>query len=266
MPFGKARQLNTWITCPNPKPQARLRLFCFPYAGVGASIFHPWSRLLPPDIELCSIQLPGRESRLREAPYRQLLPLVESLSEALQPFLDKPFAFFGHSLGALICFETARYLRRHHSLEPAHLFVSGRRPPHLSNPEPPLHTLADLDFIQQVQRRYNGIPQAILQDRELMQLFLPILRADFQLFESYHYTDAPPLNCPISAFGGWQDRRVTEKELSHWRDQTLKTFNLKMFPGDHFFLQSARTFLLQALTKELALLLNSQTTETRTAC
>jgi medium-chain acyl-[acyl-carrier-protein] hydrolase len=263
MPFGKTYQPNPWITCPKPKPQARLRLFCFPYAGGGASIFHPWSKLLPPEIELCSIQLPGRESRLKETLFTQLLPLVESLSEALQPYLDKPFAFFGHSLGTLICFETARYLRRTYSLEPVHLFVAGRRPPHLPDPEPILHTLPDLEFIQQVQRRYNGIPQIILQDRELMQVFLPTLRADFQLFEDYHYTEALPFNCPISAFGGWQDQRVTEKELAGWRDQTLRTFSLQMFPGGHFFLQSMRTSLLQTLTREMALFLNSPTMESR---
>jgi medium-chain acyl-[acyl-carrier-protein] hydrolase len=258
MSSGKNTQLNPWIVCTNPKPQARLRLFCFPYAGAGASIFHSWSRLLPPEIELCSIQFPGREGRLKETPYRQLLPLVEALSEALQPYLDKPFALFGHSMGALISFETTRHLRQRYSLEPVHLFVSGRRPPHLADPEPILHTLPDLDFIQQVQRRYNGIPQVILQDRELMQLFLPVLRADFQLFESYHYTYAPPFNCPISAFGGRHDQRVTEKELASWRDQTLRTFNLQMFPGGHFFLQSVRASLLQALTKEIVLSLDSQ--------
>src|SRR5262245_60542657 len=127
---------STWTACPKPNPAARLRLFCFPYAGAGVTVFSPWARLLPPEIELHAVQLPGRETRRHEEPYKQFPPLVEALSAALQPHLDKPFAFFGHSLGALISFETACHLRRQYGLEPAYLFVAGRRSPQLPNPGP----------------------------------------------------------------------------------------------------------------------------------
>jgi medium-chain acyl-[acyl-carrier-protein] hydrolase len=243
---------NAWIACPKPNPTADLRLICFPYAGGGASAFSQWPKLLPPTVELWAVQLPGRETRLRERPYRQFPQLVEALAEALQPYLgDKPFALFGHSLGALICFETARFLCRQTAAQPVHLFVSGRRSPHLFDSAPPLHSLPDTLFIQRVQQRYNGIPAIILQDQELLDLFLPILRADFELLESYCYADEPPLNCPISAFGGYQDSQATELEVAGWRNQTRQAFTLTMLPGDHFFVQTARLQLIQAIVNSL---------------
>src|SRR5262245_28061439 len=129
---------SAWLLCPNKNPQARLQLFCFPYAGGGAAAFFPWGKQLPAEIELYAIRLPGRESRLREAPYLQLSPLIEDLAEVLLPYLREPFAFFGHSMGSLIAFEMARYLRRQHAPFPCYLFASGYRAPHLPNPIPPM--------------------------------------------------------------------------------------------------------------------------------
>lgn len=247
---------NTWTTCPKPNPEARLRLFCFPYAGVGASVYAQWAKLIPADVELHALQLPGRETRWREPAYRQFPPLIKALSEAIKPYLDKPFVFFGHSLGALISFETARYLRQLYGLEPVHMFVSARRSPQLPEPGPALHPLSDTAFISQIQQRYSGIPPVILQDQELMQLFLPILRADIELLESYQYSHNLPFNFPLSVFGGWEDKQATEQELLAWRSQTRNTFTLRMFSGGHFFLQTARSELLQALTQNLTPLLN----------
>jgi surfactin synthase thioesterase subunit len=246
-----ASSTNKWLSYPKPNPNASLRLFCFPYAGGGASVFSQWAKLLPPTIELYSIQLPGRETRWRESPYRQFPPLIEALVEALRPHLTKPFAFFGHSLGGLICFETARQLRRQGLPEPIHLVVSGRRPPHLPDPNTPLHHLPDATFIEQVQKRYNGIPQIVLQDRELRELFLPLLRADFELLESYRYIPESPFDYPISAFGGWQDSQAPESELACWHTHTRNAFAVTMFPGDHFFVQSARPVLIEMLIQLL---------------
>jgi medium-chain acyl-[acyl-carrier-protein] hydrolase len=248
--------ISAWTTCPKPNPGARLRLFCFPYAGAGASVFAQWARAMPAEIELHAVQLPGRETRLRETLYKQFPPLIEALSEALHPLLDKPFAFFGHSLGALISFETARRLRQQYGQEPSYMFVSARRSPRLPEPGPALHALPDAAFITQMQQRYNGIPQVILQDRELMQLFLPIIRADMELLEGYRYVDEQPFKCAFSAFGGWEDKQASEAELLAWRSQTLNSFTVKMFPGSHFFLQTARAELLQALTQYLRPFLN----------
>jgi medium-chain acyl-[acyl-carrier-protein] hydrolase len=128
---------DAWVLCPKPNPQARLRLFCFPYAGGGASRFRLWPDFLPPEVEVCAIQYPGREARLGESPFTQLSPLVQTLASALRLYLNLPFVFFGHSLGALACFELARQLRRQGQPEPLHLFVSGRRAPQVPNPDPP---------------------------------------------------------------------------------------------------------------------------------
>lgn len=250
-PNKSAVESNTWISCPNPNPQAPLRLFCFPYAGTGATAFFPWSKLLPPQIEFCLIHLPGREKRLRETPYTRLTPLVEALTDAFHSYLDKPFTFFGHSMGALVCFELARQLRRDYAVQPVHLFVSGRRAPQLPDPNPPLHPLPDSAFLQEIQRRYNGLPEIILQDPELKQLFLPILRADLTVIETYVHQPEIPLDCPISVFGGRQDKLATEEDLAAWRDQTQGPFSLRMFTGNHFFIQPAQKFLVQDLLDDL---------------
>lgn len=242
---------NRWVVCPQPNSEARLRLFCFPYAGAGAAIYHSWGRLLSPKIEVFSIRLPGREGRLREESYIHLVPLVEDLVEALYPYFDQPFAFFGHSLGALISFEVARKARKLYGLEPVHLFVSGRRAPQLLDPDPPLRHLPDAAFIEELQRRYDGIPQVVLEDNELMNLFLPVLRVDLTVLETYQYIPEAPLGCPITAFGGQQDKRTSQPELVAWSDQTHNTFRLQFFPGGHFFLQSTQSLLFSELNKDL---------------
>jgi len=241
-----------WVSCPKPKPQAKLRLYCLPYAGAGVAIFHQWLALLSPHVELCLVHLPGREKRLREAPYTQLGPLVEALAEALHGYFDKPFAFFGHSMGALICFELTRHLRRRYALQPVHLFVSAKRAPQIPDPNPPLHHLPDAVFLQALQQRYGPLPTILLQDPDLMQLFLPVLRADMAVIETYRYQEDSPLDCPISALGGRQDHVANEENLSGWRAQTHSKFNLAMFSGNHFYLQNTHTLLVQHLNDNLA--------------
>jgi len=241
---------HSWITCPFPNPQASLRLFCFPYAGGGALSFRGWGTQLPPAVEVCPIELPGRGMRLKEAPFTRLVPLVEAVVEALLPYLDKPFAFFGHSMGALISFEVARRLRRDQALNPVHLFVSGRRAPQWPDPDPPIHALPEAEFLGEL-RRLNGTPEAVLASRELMQLLLPVLRADFAVLETYRYEPASPLECPIAAFGGLQDPEVACETLEAWRQQTRSDFSLQMLPGDHFFLHTSQSLLWQALNHTL---------------
>lgn len=239
-----------WIAFRKPNAQARLRLFCFSYAGAGASIYRTWSDSLPADVEVCPVQLPGRGTRLEEAPFTQLAPLVEALAQALDPLLDKPFAFFGHSLGALVAFELARQLRRQSGVQPVRLFVSADFAPQVHHRERPIHALPEKEFLAELQR-LSGIPGKVLEEADLMQMMLPILRADFAVYETYAYSTEPPLNCPISTFGGLQDRRVSRGDLEGWRDQTSASFSLRMFPGDHFFWNTTQPLLLQALSQEL---------------
>jgi len=161
-----------------------------------------------------------------------------------------PFAFFGHSMGALISFELARQVRRRSGLSPVHLFVSGHRAPQIPDLNLPIHHLPEVAFIEKL-RCLNGTPESVLQNAELMQLVLPILKADFAICEKYIYSTEEPLDCPISAFGGLQDYKVSHDHLAAWHTQTSGCFTLGMFPGNHFFVQSARMQLLQAISQDL---------------
>jgi medium-chain acyl-[acyl-carrier-protein] hydrolase len=197
-----------------------------------------------------AVQLPGREQRLIDPPFTRLQPLVEELERVLEPYLDVPYALFGHSLGAFIVFELARALRRHHTPQPSYLFVAGSRAPQLPSKLPPIHALPDPEFLNGL-RRYEGTPEEALQHAELMELLLPTLRADFSLTETYHYLPEPLLQTPISVFGGLEDPVVETEELSAWREQTCGQFKLRLLPGDHFFVQSAREELLRAIVEDL---------------
>lgn len=243
-------QDNLWLVRPHPQPQADLRLFCFPYAGAGASIFASWVKQLPAEIELCAIQLPGRENLIRETPLNRLKDVVQTFVPLLKPYLDRPFAFFGHSMGALISFEVTRELRRQNYPLPFHLFVSGRKAPQLLDLEPPIHHLPDAQFIEKI-KNFQGTPEVMWQDSQFLKQFLPILQADFTILETYFYGNEAPLNCPISVFGGIKDPKVKETDLGAWKQQTQAAFNLKMFPGDHFFIHSQKRELLQVLSTQL---------------
>ena len=242
---------NPWISNLKPNPSASLRLFCFPYAGGNSYIFRPWLDRIPKTIEICSIELPGRGLQLKSAPFSQIEPLVKAIATAILPYLDKPFAFFGHSMGGLVSFELARFIRREYNLEPVHLFISGRRAPQTKDAKPPIHDLTQAEFIEEL-RQLNGTPEVVLNNNELMELLLPILRADFAVLENYHYTPEAPLNCPISVFGGLQDPEVHLEQLEAWREQTVGSFSLKMLTGDHFFIHSSQ-FLLPELIKQIAI-------------
>lgn len=242
---------DSWIAYRKPNPTKRFRLFCFSYAGGGASIYRPWIENLPALIDVCPIQLPGRENRIRETPYSQIAPLAEALSQQLQPYLDLPFAFFGHSLGALVSFEVTRRLREQQLPLPLQLLVSACRAPQLPSRLPHIHRLPPEEMKKELSR-YNGTPGAVLENNELMELMLPILRADFAICETYTFKDEPPLSCPISALGGLQDETVSRNDLAAWQEQTTGTFRLRMFSGDHFYLHSDRLQLLTTLSQELA--------------
>ena len=233
-----------------PQSEAKFRLFCFPYAGAGASIFRSWAEALPSEIEVCALQLPGREDRLGEAPFTRFAPLVQALVPIIQPYLDLPFTFFGHSMGALVSFELVRELRRQGCPSPAHLLVSALRAPQLPDLNLPIHRLPEPKFIEALQQ-LKGTPEGILQNADLMQLLSPTIRADLAIAENYIYSAQDPLACPITAFGGQADSIVRSEELAGWKEQTLSSFRLQLFPGDHFFLHRDREDLLKAIVEEL---------------
>ncbi len=206
---------------------------------------------LLPGVEVCPVQLPGRETRLAEPPCSEMPALVQALAPALRPHLDRPFALLGHSLGALVAFELARELRRQQAPPPVHLFVLGHSAPHIAAGCAPVHRLPDDEFVAEV-RRMGGTPDEVLAHAELRALMLPILRADFALSEGYRYADAPPLACPITALGGLADEHVSRERLQGWQMQTSATFSLHMLPGGHFFLHSARPLVLELVARQLA--------------
>lgn len=241
-----------WVVRPQVRTSARIRLFCFHYAGGGASMFRAWGEAFPETIEVCAIQLPGRENRLRERAAAHIDPLVEYLTQVMEPFLDIPFACYGHSIGALCAFELTRRLRRREWPLPRHLFVAAHRAPQLSRSGPMLHMMQDADLVREL-RRLGGTPDAVLQHPELMALLMPTLRADLALTETYEYTAEPALDCPITALGGFDDREVDRYQLEAWRVHTSRSFRLAMFDGDHFFLQGARNEVRQLIRESLNL-------------
>lgn len=241
---------NPWVPFLKPNPQAALRLFCFPYAGGNALIYRNWQEALPASVEVCPVQIPGRGNRLAEPPITDLTGLVDRISEGIGSLLDKPFAFFGHSMGAMVGFELARCLRRQGLPRPIALFVSGRRAPQIPSTTLPSYKGSDAELIEDL-RRLNGTPREVLEQPELLQMVLPILRADFKACLTYRYHPEPPLDCPILAFGGLHDEEETRPRMLGWREQTSSDFDLWMLPGNHFFLRTCEFALLDRLSWEL---------------
>jgi medium-chain acyl-[acyl-carrier-protein] hydrolase len=242
---------SSWLSSSKPKPEAALRLFCFPYAGGGASIFRRWPDALPSTVEVRPVQLPGRDSRWREAPFTNLRLLVEVMASELSACWKEPFAFFGHSMGAVISFALARHLRAVVGVEPVHLFMSGRRAPQVRRDVRVTYNLPHDEFIEEL-RKLNGTPDEVLEQTDLMELMLPVLRSDFELVQTYIYTDEPPFECPITAFGGLQDVEASREDLDAWRAHTRGEFTLRLLPGDHFFLNKTPELLHGMLSQQLS--------------
>jgi medium-chain acyl-[acyl-carrier-protein] hydrolase len=242
-----------WTLCPEKRSAARLKLFCFHHAGVGSSVFRGWAGGLNADVEVSLVQLPGREGRLREALISSMSALVPALIKELLPLLDRPFAFYGHSLGATVAFEAALQLRQVLNIEPVHLFVGASPAPHLPWNHPPLRSSPEDYFLSEIERRYGALPHEVMSDDEMRALVLPILRSDVAMLETYTCTPGKPLDCDITAFGGLRDQIVPRRALEAWRHQTSGRFRLQMLDGNHFFLRSCRPQLLEFIAEALQL-------------
>jgi medium-chain acyl-[acyl-carrier-protein] hydrolase len=240
-----------WLVCPKPNPSAAVQLVCFASAGHGPSMFRSWAPLLPPSIELSIAQLAGRESRWSEPPATSIAEVVTPLVEAMQSALNRPFALLGHSLGGLLAFETTCALRAV-GRTPEHLFVSAHRAPQLPNRYPRISAHDDAEFLINVNARHGGVPPEVAANRELMALMLPGLKADYRMFEDYGYVERGALECPITALGGTDDRYIDQSELEHWRVQTTAAFNLRIFPGGHFFVNDLRPQVVASVVEALA--------------
>lgn len=248
---------------------ARVRLYCFAHAGGTAATYAPWARLLAPEIEVCAVELPGHGTRMGEEPETDVRAMTQHILPRMIDLQSdrRPFAFYGHSLGAVVAYETAlamrdiAYIAQHAVscifsgpeplLEPLHLFVGAARAPHLPPYLPPLSHLDQDDFLLGVQQRYGGISEAILAEPELLEMVVPPMRADFAAYESYRHGSIYPLSCPITAFAGSLDPVVSHEAVSGWADHTSGPFRLHLIPGDHFFLADHREQVLGVLSRTL---------------
>ena len=228
-----------------PGGDGRIQLFCFPYAGAGTAPFAPWQRALP-EVAVRPVRLPGREGRLAEPAFTSVHPLVERAAEGLAPELEPPFAFFGHSMGALVAFELARRLRRLGRPGPRLVVVSAQPAPHFPPPRPPIYDLPEDEFLAAVER-FGGTPRAVLDDPELLSLLVSTLRADLSITDTYEFTPEPPLECPIAMFGGRDDPLVDVEEMAAWREHTTRPDGLRLLDGGHFFVHEQRERFLAEL-------------------
>ncbi len=233
-----------------PLPRPRLRVFCVPHSGGGASAYRPWAGALGDDVEVVAVRMPGRESRFREPPLSRLCDVVPALVRDVEPLLDVPHAWFGHSMGALIAFEACREVRRRRLDPPVRLLVAGRAAPQLPSRDPRTHEASDEEFTAML-GELNGTPFEVRGDGAFAG-FLPTLRADFSVIETYEYGSEPPLEHPITVYGGTEDPVVEVEELYPWDAQTTSDCAVRLLPGDHFFLHQDRDKFVAALAEDLS--------------
>lgn len=232
--FSNANATTPWLMPFSKEGNGRINLFYFPHAGGGASSFFQWARRLPNELNSYAIQLPGRETRLRETPIDNLPQVVEGLVGVLRPYLNKPFIFWGHSMGALLSYEVTRALAKQH-IRPQRLIVSGYNAPHIPYADPHIHHLPQDEFMTALQE-LNGTPAEVLADEELRSLLLPLLRADFKLVEQYQPKTAVSLPVPITILNGDADEKTNREDLEAWQAHSTSPLELFEFSGDHFFI------------------------------
>jgi surfactin synthase thioesterase subunit len=233
-----------------PGPRRALRLYCFSYAGGSPAGYLAWQAALDPEIEVCAVQLPGRGARFNEASCTELAQLVATLAAVIGDEAEQPFAFFGHSLGALIAFEVARALAAGGRAQPCHLFLSGCAAPRYRPARPAIHRFDDAALLREL-ADYNGTPPELLAHAELMALLLPAIRADFALVHDYAYRPARLLDLPLTVLAGDADRIGSSNEVTGWSEETRGPCRVRWFAGDHFFLHACTAQVLDCITNAL---------------
>lgn len=240
-----------------PKSDAKVRVFCFPFAGGSVSTYMPWLKLLHADAELIAIQLPGRGNRLLDIPYADIDLLVADLFAEIKPFLDRPYIFFGHSMGAKIAFDLATQFHRNHLPLPVKFIVSGSAAPFKSRKSAAVHALSDADFIRRLSE-LNGTPDKVLNNKELMGYLLPALRADFRMTETYLREDNCVLPTAVVIYGGERDEAIPQEDLLAWVDVFEKTEETYLYPGGHFFLNEHAEDIVARINRMISRHLHSQ--------
>jgi medium-chain acyl-[acyl-carrier-protein] hydrolase len=237
------------VSIRSPRPAAWLRLFCFPYAGGGASVYSQWSQNLPVNIEVAAVQLPGREWRIQEPLLESMSGLVDDALESMRSYLDKPFALLGTSMGGTLIFELARRLRAEGLPQPVCLVPCACGAPHI--PEPVLlHKMSDAELLAEISD-YGVMSDQVRDHPELAEMFLPLIRNDCMVHETYAYTDAPPLVCPIWVYGGLYDETISRERLESWSQHTEAETQVHMVDGGHLFVDSVPDMFLASLSRRL---------------
>ncbi len=234
-----------------PQATAPIRLFCFPFAGGGASIYRDWAADLP-GVDVIAVQPPGREHRYGEQPYTDLRALTADLAVAIEPLLDRPFVFFGHSMGGSIAYQLACDLQAR-GRTAQRLILSARPAPHLPPDRGPMHTLSDEAFKAEL-RKLAGTPAAVLENDELMEFLLPTLRADFELCDTYVCARQAVLDVPMTLFYGEDDETAGAGTVAPWSEYTTREVSVLPFRGNHFFVQTQKTAVLGAIRGALTAL------------
>ncbi|HEX7027146.1 MAG TPA: thioesterase domain-containing protein [Gammaproteobacteria bacterium] len=240
-----------WFYIPQPVVRPRLRLYCFPYAAGSPALFRDWTVLLPGTVEMRAVTLPGRGLQADARPICNLKVLSGHIAKAVAAHSDTHFAFFGHSMGALLAFETTRELRRRGSMQPVHLFLSACHAAHrFSENRATVENMTNEEFITHL-GRLAGTPREILNDRQLMEILLPSLKADFLALDRWRYEADRPLNVPITAIAGRDDEAVGTEAVREWQQHTNMDFNFTAVAGDHFFVTSAPEPLVELISRTL---------------
>jgi pyochelin biosynthesis protein PchC len=238
-----------WIRCYHPTERNAYRLVCFPHAGGSASYFFPFSKLLTPEIEVLSIQYPGRQDRRAERCIESISELADEVQMALRDWVRRPYAFFGHSMGAILAFEVAQRLAEANEGGPRWLFASGRRAPSRYRDEN-VH-LTDDELLALELSAIGATDRTFLDDPELRSVILPVTRSDYKAIETYRCKPGSRLKCPITVLVGDRDLKTSAEEAAAWREHSLGRFDLHTFPGGHFYLDENRTSVAELITSSL---------------
>jgi len=237
------------INCFKKLPHAKMRLICFPYAGAAASAFRLWPKALPEQIELCAVDFPGRV-HLKESAAQDMQELVDIIYPEILPYFDKNCAFFTHSFGSIVAYEIVKRLASE-GIFPLHFFVSSRHPPHVPLGKPITYNLSDNDFVKATEKQYGAISQVILKNKDLLALFLPVLKSDMKINETYSESIQHPLQIPITLYYGLEDHSNDLANLERWKEVTTGTFRVKSFQGGHFYIDTAREALIKDILETL---------------
>ncbi|NQY65012.1 MAG: thioesterase [Alteromonadaceae bacterium] len=247
--------LNKWFVIPKPNANADIRLICFPYAGGSPSTFISWAKDLPDNVELVIVQAPGRGARMFEPAYSDMNILISDLMKIFPRLLNKPYVLFGHSLGSRIAFELMNQLKMLNFPQPKHFIASGSKGPHIKSDKKPTYHLPQDEFITEL-KELSGTPEGVLENKELMEIFLPLLRADFEIAHKYCYAGKTIFNCPISVLGGDNDEDISLLQLNCWDELFTTTADVHLVPGNHFFIDSNKEMVLEKVVNIMKASLN----------